>query len=90
MTIFLAVWAILVTATAGLALYRKMISLHEENYLHLGAGEEGHISEQVTMARRIASIDHWGKLFTVAAVVLGIALAVAFLYEQFLLSARPW
>jgi hypothetical protein len=90
MMTFLTVWVMLVVGTAGLALYRKFLSLHEDDFLHLGPGEDGFIAQQRSMATKLAVVDHWGKLCTVAVAVLGIVLASIFLYQQFLLGVQPW
>src|SRR5215471_5610987 len=84
MMTFLTVWVMLVAVVFGLALYRKFLSLHEENYLHLGAGEEGFIVQQKSMVAKLHTVDYWGKLCTIAAACLGIALAAIFLYQQFI------
>ncbi len=67
--------------TLALAIYRKFVSAGESDIVYLGPGEEAKIPEQQTLATRLATIDMWGKMLTVAAVVSGVALAVAFLYN---------
>ena len=57
MMTFFTLWTILLTATLGLALYRKFVAMHEENYLHLGEGERAQIPGQFAMARRMSIID---------------------------------
>ena len=90
MTLITALWFVLGLATAGLALYRKILSMKEDDYLHLGAGEEGHIPEQVAMDRRMHAIDAWGKGLTVATVVLGLAVAGVYLYQAWQVSNQPF
>jgi len=74
-------WAILGFATLALALYRKFVSMREDDYLHLSAGEERLIPQQVATFRKIGSIDKWGITMTLVTVALGLALAALYLYQ---------
>ena len=81
-TFYVAVWAVLALSVLGLALYRKLIMLHEEDGLvHLAAGEERLIPHQVALAEKIKTIDSWGKTLTVVTVASGFWLAATFLYN---------
>jgi len=80
-TTFVIFWAILGFATLALALYRKFVSMREDDYLHLSAGEERYIPQQVATFRKIGSIDRWGITMTIVTVVLGLALAGLYLYQ---------
>ncbi len=79
------IWIVLAIATLGLALYRKLISASEEDLIHLGPGEERQIPEQVALATKLKTIDRWGKILTVITVVVGLAMAAVYLYQQFLI-----
>ena len=81
MTTFVIFWAILGVATLALALYRKFVSMREDDYLHLSAGEERLIPEQVATFRKIGTIDRWGITMTIVTVVFGLALAGLYLYQ---------
>ena len=81
MTAFVIFWAILGFATLALALYRKFVSMREDDYLHLAAGEERLIPQQVATFRKIGSIDRWGVTLTIVTAVLGLALAALYLYQ---------
>ena len=81
MTAFVIFWAILGFATLALALYRKFVSMKEDDYLHLSAGEERLIPQQVAVFRRIGSIDRWGISMTIVTVALGLGLAAFYLYQ---------
>ena len=81
MTTFVIFWAILGIATLALALYRKFVTMREDDYLHLAAGEERLIPQQVATFRKIGAIDRWGITMTVITVVLGLALAALYLYQ---------
>lgn len=80
MTSLVIVWFIIGLATAGLALYRKVLSMREEDLIHLGPGEERLIPQQTAMARRMDTIDAWGKSLTIATVAMGLVLAAVYLY----------
>lgn len=80
------IWAILAVATLGLALYRKLISASEEDLIHLGPGEERQIPEQVALADKLKMIDQWGKILTVVTVVVGLATAALYLYQDFMIQ----
>ena len=79
------VWVILAVATLGLALYRKLISASEEDLIHLGPGEERRIPAQVALADKLKTIDRWGKILTVITVLIGLAMAAAYLYQAFMI-----
>jgi uncharacterized membrane protein len=81
MTAFVIFWAILGLATLALALYRKFVTMREDDYLHLSAGEERQIPQQVATFRKIGKIDRWGITMTIVTVVLGLALAALYLYQ---------
>ena len=81
MTTFVIFWAILGTATLALALYRKFVSMREDDYVHLSAGEEHLIPQQVATFKKIGAIDRWGITMTIITVVLGLALAALYLYQ---------
>ena len=81
MTTFVIFWAVLGVATLALALYRKFVTMREDDYLHLSAGEERLIPQQVATFRKIGSIDKWGITMTIVTVALGLALAALYLYQ---------
>ena len=81
MTTFVIFWVALGVATLALALYRKFVTMREDDYLHLSSGEERLIPQQVATFRRIGAIDRWGITMTIVTVVLGLALAALYLYQ---------
>ena len=81
-TFVVGIWMVLGMATLVLAVYRWIVSAHNENdVVHLGVGEEKEISRQATLARKMNTIDRWGKAMTVITAVVGLALASAYLYQ---------
>ena len=81
MMTLVVLWVALGIATLALALYRKFVSLKEDDYLHLAEGEGRLIPQQVAIAKKLEWIDKWGKSLTVITVLLGLGIAGAYLYE---------
>jgi len=81
MTPIVMIWVVLGIATLGLALYRKLISAHEEDVIHLAAGEERQIPAQKALAHRLEAIDRWGKILTVVTLLIGVAIGIAYMYQ---------
>ena len=83
LTMLIVLFAAFGVATAGLALYRKFLSMHEDDLIHIGPGEEVLVPQQVAMAHRMAVIDRWGEVLTVATAVFGVLSLAAYLYGVF-------
>ena len=81
MTAFVIFWTILGVATLALALYRKFVTMREDDYVHLSAGEERLIPQQVATFKKIGVIDKWGITMTIVTVIFGLALAALYLYQ---------
>jgi hypothetical protein len=89
LTPFVVIWACFGIVTLGLALYRKLLSMREDDYLHVSEGQAKLVQQQVTMAERLSAIDKWGKTLTIATLVLGLAIAGAYLYMGYMQSLKP-
>jgi hypothetical protein len=77
-------WGVLAIVVVFLIIYRKSVSSHEDDSLHLeGSGP----TEQMALAHRLELIDRWGKTLTVVVAVYGVALAAIFLYQQYLIQS---
>jgi hypothetical protein len=72
---------LLLAGTIGLMLYRKLLAPHEDDLIHVGAGEERLVSKQAEIARKLDAIDRWVKILAVAALIVGLAIAVVLLYQ---------
>jgi hypothetical protein len=71
-------WGALTTTVLGMVFYRRLVARNEDDSLHL----EGNIRGiQAALARRLESIDRWGKTLTVVVVVYALALACVYLYQ---------
>jgi len=85
LTFVVTIWAVLGIVTLALAIYRSAFAAHrEEDIVHLGPGEEREIPKQVALAHRMDAIDRWGKILTIVVVLIGLALAAAYLYQAWL------
>lgn len=80
-------WAMLTLGVCGLAIYRKFFSSREEGAPEM-FGSDTFIHHQADVAHRLDAIDKWGKILTVVSFVLGIVLAVVFLYNAWVASIR--
>lgn len=74
------VWAILVAVVLSLALYRLLLSRGDYTVLHVRRSEMSLIPEQIMHDHRIQKVDFLGRSLTVVALVLGLMLAIAYIY----------
>ncbi len=82
LTTYVAVWSCLAVVVLALALIRYLVSLHEDDNMHLGPSEKGLITKQMVFFRHLDAIDRWGKTLTVVALLGGLLLASIFLYQR--------
>ena len=71
-----------------MAIYRSIIAIHEDDSLRLKDEEAATVAEQTALGRRLDLLDRWGKILTVATIVLGLALASAYIYSGWVASER--
>ncbi|MBN9658509.1 MAG: hypothetical protein J0H49_10050 [Acidobacteria bacterium] len=74
---FAIAWAVLGVIVLSLALMRRSVTANEDDSIHLGA-TTGAIDQQVNTAKRLESIDKWGKILTVVLAVSGLALIILY------------
>lgn len=80
-TPYILLWSLLGLVVLGLVLYRKLITMHQEDELvHLAACEQKLIPQQVVLSARLDKIDRWGKILTIATVVSGLMIAAAYMW----------
>jgi hypothetical protein len=89
MTPFVVIWSFLALAVLGLAFYRKLVSMREDDYIHLAGGAAKLIPQQVAMAHKLDIVDRWGKTLTIITAIGGLMLAAAYLYQLWLESLQP-
>jgi|HubBroStandDraft_2_1064218.scaffolds.fasta_scaffold564329_2 hypothetical protein len=78
------IWVVLAIATLALALYRKLVSSGETDLIYLGPGEERHLPQQMELANKLKTIDHFGKSLTVITLAIGLIVSLVYLYRAFL------
>jgi len=83
---FTILWVILATIVIGVLMYRRWISRDEDDSLHVMESETGVVSRQAAMAQKLESIDRWGKVLTVVALVYGLLLGLVYLYKAYIAS----
>ena len=73
-------WGVLALVVLGLFIWRKNVASGEDDTLHV---MHGALTQQTALAEKLDMIDKWGKILTVITVVLGLAIAAAYVYGQF-------
>jgi hypothetical protein len=79
-TPYLIVWICLGVATLGLALYRKFLTMKEDDYIHVEDWKAGEVAKQEATAHKFHAIDRWGQALTILTTTVGLAFAVAYVY----------
>ena len=75
------VWGILALVVLALFIWRKSVASNEDDTLHVMSA--GVASQQSAMAQKLDMIDKWGKVLTVIVFVMGLLIAGAYVYAQF-------
>jgi hypothetical protein len=82
------IWVGLAAVTLLLAGYRKVVANQEDDVLHLREVQADLVNKQSATAHRLETIDRWGKILTVVAVVYGLVLGLVYLYNGWMASAQ--
>ena len=77
---FVALWILVTTMVIVLFIWRKIVAGKEDDSLHVTHGTP---TQQTTLVLKLDRIDKWGKITTLAAVLLGLLVAGAYVYGQF-------
>lgn len=85
---FGASWIALACAVLVLAVYRRHLSSHEDDTLHVSDAQSSQVTEQAITAHRMEVIDRWGKLLTVIGAVYGLLLGAAYFYQYWVQSSQ--
>jgi len=86
---FIGIWAVCGLAVLALALYRKILTFHgDDEFVHLAAGEQALIPQQVALAHKLDVIDRWGKGLTIFTVAFGLLIVAVFLYAAWQASLQ--
>ena len=78
---FVVIWAFVALAALALALYRKLITRHEDDYVHVADSEASIIPQQIAIAHKLDVIDRWGKILIIATVIGGVLLVAAYSWQ---------
>ena len=80
----LVVWMVLALSVLALFLWRQGVARGGDDSLHV---MHGTLTDQTSLAQKLEVIDKWGKIATVVTDVLGLLIAAAYIYGQFV--GRP-
>ena len=80
LTPFVTTFFVLGFVTAILALYRKLLAMREDDYVHFTESEAKYIPQQLAMAHRIHIIDRWGETLTILTAVAGLIVIGVYVY----------
>lgn len=83
---FFVLWLVLATAVIALIVRRKMVASHEDDTLHVLQGAP--MGQQQAVANKLDQIDKWGKILTVIAVVFGLLVGAAYVYQVWVQSSQ--
>ncbi len=72
-------WVILAAVVVALAIYRSFVGKAEDDSIHVSAVEVAATANQVQLARKLESIERWGKILTLLTV-----LAAAYIYQAWI------
>ncbi len=84
---FFIAWSVVAVVVAGLAVYRWVLGLHEDDSIHIS--DTSHDKEQGTLARTMTGVERWGKALTLLMVVGGLVLASIVLYSAWVTPRVP-
>jgi len=79
-------WSVLGVVVLFLAIYRSAVAGHEDDSLHVMAGEAPIIAQQQRIGKKVEHIEAWGKSLTAVLVIYGLVLAAIYLYHLWQLS----
>ena len=82
------VWLAMAAVVFALIAYRKMVSAHEDDMVHLHENEAKLVAQQTAVANRLEMIDRWGKTLTLITALFGAAIAALYLYEAWVSSTQ--
>ncbi|MCU1236601.1 MAG: hypothetical protein JWP63_4568 [Candidatus Solibacter sp.] len=77
---FVALWGVVTAIVIVLFVWRKIVAAKEDTTLHVSTGI---LTQQADIAQKLDQIDKWGRIMTVVAVILGLLVAGAYVYGQF-------
>jgi hypothetical protein len=82
---FLYPWVALALTVIVLLVLRKRTARNEDDSLHVFDGGD---ARQSAVVHQLENIDKWGKILTVIALVYGVILGAAFLYQAWIRASQ--
>jgi hypothetical protein len=79
---YAVIWGIMALVVIGLAVYRNLVSSHEDDSLHVRDDEAQLVASQGMLAQKIGVIDRWGKTLTVLVFISGVILGGVYVYAS--------
>ncbi len=83
---YFVLWVVLAVIVLGMIIWRKTISSHEDDSLHVLDG--GAASQQLNVSHKLDVIDKWGKILTAITVVFGLILGAIYLYQSWIAMSK--
>ncbi len=77
---FFVLWCVLALIVLAMMIWRRAVSTHEDTVVHVMADAPA-LSEQVNIARKLETIDKWGKMITAVTVIYGLALGGLYIWQ---------
>ena len=82
---YFVLWVALAAVVIFLIVWRKTVSSHEDETLHLDAVA---VSQQVNVAHKLDVIDKWGKILTAITVLFGLVLGAIYMYQSWVAMSK--
>ena len=83
--LLIILWSLMAASVLVLLVWRKMVSRHEDDQLHvLNAAV---VANQAEVAHKLEVIDRWGKIVTAVTVAFGVLIACLFVYQTWVLTS---
>jgi len=83
---YFVTWVVLAAAVIVLIVWRKAVSSHEDDTLHVLDG--GAVSHQVDVTHKLDAIDKWGKILTAITVIFGLILGAIYMYQSWVSMSK--
>ena len=88
-TPFVVTLMFLALVVLGLELYRKLITMGEDGFIHISEVGSKMIPHQIALAHKLDVVERWGKSLTVVTLVAGLLLASIYLSQVWQASLKP-
>ncbi|MBV8842603.1 MAG: hypothetical protein JO307_07310 [Bryobacterales bacterium] len=78
----MAVWVAATAILVALLIYRALLSMKEDDQIFLGVGEQHMAKQQQVLVGKLQSIGRYSIIFGVLSVVLLLAIAGVYTYQE--------